>query len=92
MTNIKFRMLIVLVFGLVGLAVALALGFLSTHRLISPSIILALWPTSILGFGSNDRIGTTVFSVILAIIIFGGNAILYALVGLIISVVIRPPS
>lgn len=59
--------------GLVNAAVVLAIDPL---RPLSDRFLLFLFPTSILGFGFND--GTVAFSIFLALVEVGGNALLYA--------------
>ncbi len=61
------------VIGLVNAAIVLLSGPL---RPLSDRFLLFLFPTSILGFGFND--GTVAFSIFLAIVEVGGNALLYA--------------
>ncbi len=66
--------------ALVGAVIGLlnATFFLLTDALrpLSDRFLFYLFPTSILGFGFND--GSAVFSIFLAIVEVGGNALLYA--------------
>jgi hypothetical protein len=67
-----------LVSGCVGVLVALALAAVGTNRIVSPGILLALWPPSVVGIADptsqSDKI-------LFAIIEFGGNFVLYGVVG-----------
>lgn len=60
--------------GLVNAAIVLLL--IDPLRPLSERLLLFLFPTSILGFGFTE--GSFAFSVFLAIVEVGGNALLYA--------------
>ena len=67
--------------GCIGVVVAVVLTLLLSHDLIPAGIAIALWPTSILGLvdptNLRDQIITGVFT-------FGGNFLLYGLLGLLV--------
>lgn len=65
-----------LVGAVVGLVNAATVLFSDPLRPLSDRFLLFLFPTSILGFGFND--GSVTFSIFLAIVEIGGNALLYA--------------
>jgi len=65
--------------GFVGLVVAIVLTVISSSEL-STSALLILWPTSTFGFGFNGT-STSLLGLILAVIEYGGNFVLYGLVG-----------
>jgi hypothetical protein len=70
-----------LIAGCIGVVVAVVLSLLLSHDLIPAAIAIALWPTSILGLvdptNLRDQIITGVFT-------FGGNFLLYGLLGLLV--------
>ena len=70
---IVFASLVGAVVGLVNAAIILLSDPL---RPLSDRFLLYLFPTSILGFGFYD--GSVAFSIFLAIVEVGGNALLYA--------------
>jgi hypothetical protein len=62
----------------IGLFNAVILIITGPHTMLSTGLLLALWPTSILGFGYN---GTSfMYSTFLGIVEVGGNAVLYGCV------------
>jgi hypothetical protein len=68
--------------GCVGVLVALTLAAVGTSRIVSPSILLTLWPPSIFGIAEPT---TPSDKIVLAIIEFGGNFVLYGVVGTLIG-------
>jgi hypothetical protein len=68
-----------LIAGCLGVVVAVVLTLLLSHDLIPAAVAIALWPTSILGLvdptNLRDQIITGFFT-------FGGNFLLYGLLGL----------
>jgi hypothetical protein len=72
--------------GCVGVLVALGLATAASHYELSPTLLLALWPFSIIGLAEpstlSDKIFVTIFE-------FGGNFILYALLGTIVGGAVR---
>jgi hypothetical protein len=73
---------VAIVFGLVGVAVAVALMISSAD--ISMSLLLTLWPTSIFGFGFNGPTFSPL-GLLIGTIELGGNFFLYALVGFLLA-------
>jgi hypothetical protein len=71
-----------LVSGCFGVLVALTLMAISTRYVISPKILLVLWPSSIAGLADpstlSDKITVAVFE-------FGGNFILYGAMGTLVG-------
>jgi hypothetical protein len=68
-----------LIAGCIGVALAVVLSLLLSHDLIPAGVVIALWPTSILGLvdpaNLRDQIITGIFT-------YGGNFLLYGLLGL----------
>jgi hypothetical protein len=60
----------------IGLSNAVILMITSPHVMLSSGYLLALWPTSILGFGFNGS--NFIYAIFLGIVEVGGNAALYA--------------
>src|SRR5689334_8652448 len=65
-----------LVGALIGFVNAAIVLFSDPLRPLSQRVVSYLFPTSILGFGFNG--GSVAFSIFLAIVEVGGNALLYA--------------
>ncbi|SRR5579885_442421 len=72
--------------GCVGVAVALVLMALGTGHIVSPTVLLVLWPPSIAGIADpttiSDKIMVGAFE-------FGGNFILYGVIGTLIGLCFR---
>ena len=70
--------------GCIGVVVAVVLTLLLSHDLIPAAVAIALWPTSILGLvdptNLRDQIITGLFT-------YGGNFLLYGLLGLLVRYV-----
>lgn len=70
-----------LIAGCIGVVLAVALSLLLTHDLVPTGVVIALWPTSILGLvdpsNLRDQIITGIFT-------YGGNFLLYGLLGLVL--------
>jgi hypothetical protein len=68
-----------LIAGSIGIVLAVALSRLLSHDLVPAGVVIALWPTSILGLvdpsNLRDQIITGTFT-------YGGNFLLYGLLGL----------
>lgn len=71
--------------GVIGLLVALAIALSGPHPSLSPVLLLTLWPASILGFGYNGSNGFTPMSIVMPIVVLGGNAFVYAVVASILT-------
>jgi len=67
-----------LISGCVGLLVAVALGMIASHRSLSPKLLLTLWPPSIIGIADPSTLSD---KILFAVIEFGGNFLLYGIVG-----------
>ena len=63
--------------GMVGLSVALTIALLQPRRIVPDQVILALWPTSILGVGYNGG-GSPLTEILVVVVVLGGNALIYA--------------
>jgi hypothetical protein len=55
-------------------------------RTSSPLLLLTLWPTSIIGFGYQGE-GPWTTGLIIGILEFGGNALIYGVIGSIIGAI-----
>jgi hypothetical protein len=75
-----------LVSGCVGVLVALALLAMAARHFISPTVLLILWPASIAGMADPSSISD---KVIVAVFEFGGNFLLYGLIGALIGTGLR---
>ena len=73
-----------LIAGCLGVIVAVVLSLLLSHDLIPAAVAIALWPTSILGLvdptSIRDQVITGAFT-------YGGNFLLYGLLGLLVRYV-----
>jgi hypothetical protein len=75
-----------LVSGCMGILVALVLGFMAPYRVVSPRILLVLWPFSIIGLADPSELS---HKIIFAAVEFGGNFILYGVIGTMIGLCFR---
>ena len=75
-----------LISGCVGVLVAVALGMIASHRSLSPKLLLTLWPTSIIGIADPSTLSD---KILFAVIEFGGNFLLYGIVGTILGFTVR---
>ena len=64
--------------GSLGLGVAIILATLSSFTSVQSSILILLWPTSVVGLADPTRLGDRLA---LGTIIFGGNFLLYGSIG-----------
>jgi hypothetical protein len=64
--------------GAVGLLVAVIIALLEPLKSFPDALLITLWPTSIFGFGYNGGGGLT--EILVATVVFGGNALVYAAV------------
>jgi hypothetical protein len=71
-----------LAFGVLGLAVALFLLYALSHELVVADYAIIFWPTSMVLLAANDSYWTKVLTIGFA---FGGNFILYGLIGIIVG-------
>jgi uncharacterized membrane protein len=75
-----------LISGCVGVLIALALMTMGTSHVVSPTVLLALWPPSIVGVADPTNLSD---KIIFAIIEFGGNFLLYGIIGTLIGLSFR---
>jgi len=67
-----------LVCRFIGLIVAVALAVVASYRPLNPGLILRLWPPSIVGLADPS---TTSAKLLIGLYEFGGNFVLYGLIG-----------
>jgi hypothetical protein len=75
-----------LVSGCLGVFVALTLMATSTRYAISPRILLVLWPPSLAGFANPSTLPGII---LVALVEFGGNFILYGAIGTLVGLCFR---
>lgn len=68
--------------GCVGIIVALVLMALGTSRMVSTTVLLVLWPSSIAGIVDPTTISD---KIVVGFFEFGGNFILYGVIGILIG-------
>ncbi len=73
-----------LVFGMVGLVVALIMLYALSHELVVADFALIFWPTSMVLLSGGDTIWVKAIVTTLA---FAGNFVLYGLFGLLIGAI-----
>jgi hypothetical protein len=79
-----------LVSGCLGVLVALTLMTIASHYVVRPTILLVLWPSSIYGFANPSTLPGIIM---VALFEFGGNFILYGVIGTLIGLCFpRKPS
>ena len=66
-----------LIGGVIGLMVALVIALI---RPSSEMLVMALWPTAIFGIAWNDPPGFDATTILMVLVLYGGNAFVYALV------------
>jgi hypothetical protein len=70
-----------LIAGGIGVAVAVALTVWSSHGVVKPMVLLTLWPTSIVGMANDGPFKLTVAELLILAVMYGGNFLLYGLLG-----------
>jgi hypothetical protein len=75
-----------LVSGSVGIIVALVLALVASNRSLSPGLLLTVWPASIVGLSDPS---TLTAKILIGVYEFGGNFLLYGVVGTVLGVVFR---
>ncbi|MBB5328563.1 hypothetical protein HDF14_002173 [Edaphobacter lichenicola] len=80
--TVKFALLC----GLGGVAVPV--GIMASNPQISTNVLLALWPTSIFGFGFNGPTFSPL-GIVIGAIELGGNFLIYSSAGLLIAGISR---
>ncbi len=78
-----------LVSGCLGVFVALALMVRGNSHIVSPTVLLVLWPSSIAGIADPSTLSE---KILVALFEFGGNFILYGVVGTLIGLCFRRKS
>lgn len=76
--------------GCIGLIIAGGLTLGRDH--ISPHMLMILWPTSLIGIVFTESPKLTAASIILISIMYGGNFLLYGVVGAVARYLIRSRS
>jgi hypothetical protein len=75
--------------GVVGILIAVALAVLASYREVNPYILILLWPPSFVGLvdptSPSDKI-------IFGVVEFGGNFIIYGVIGLFVAMVAETSS
>ncbi len=72
--------------GCVGLIIAVALSMIASHCSLSPKILLTLWPPSIIGIADPSTLSD---KILFAMIEFGGNFLIYGIVGTGLGIAVR---
>ena len=90
MTNTAKRLVLwFAISGVVGILAAVALAVLASYRDVNPYILLLLWPPSSVGLvdpsSPSDKI-------IVGVVEFGGNFIIYGFIGLFVGMVAETKS
>ena len=67
-----------LVSGCIGIIVALALAGMASYRSLNPKLLMTLWPPSIVGLADPTTLSG---KVLIGVFEFGGNFLLYGVVG-----------
>jgi hypothetical protein len=75
-----------LAFGCTGVIIALALTAVSSRNAIKPEILLVLWPPAVAGLANPSTLSD---KILVALFEFGGNFILYGMVGTLIGLCFR---
>jgi predicted cobalt transporter CbtA len=75
-----------LVSGCLGVLVALILMTMAASQLVRPTVLLVLWPSSIAGIADPSTLSD---KIIVAMFEFGGNFILYGVIGTLIGLFFR---
>jgi hypothetical protein len=73
-----------LVFGVVGLVVALIMLYALSHEVVEANLALIFWPASMVLLSESDTLWVKILTTALA---FGGNFLLYGFVGLIVGAI-----
>lgn len=72
--------------GCLGVLVALTLMTIATYHVVRPSILLVLWPPSLAGLANPSTLSD---KILVALFEFGGNFILYGVIGTLIGLCFR---
>ena len=69
-------------FGALGLLVAITLASVASYRVVSPRLLMTLWPSSIIGIADPTEFWSRV---LFGVIEFGGNFLLYGSLGTVLG-------
>jgi predicted cobalt transporter CbtA len=75
-----------LVSGCLGVIVALALLVMGASHIVSPTLLLVLWPASIAGIADPSTLSD---KILVALFEFGGNFVLYGVIGMLVGLCFR---
>jgi hypothetical protein len=73
-------------FGCLGVIIALTLTAMSTRDIIKPRVLLVLWPPALAGLANPSTLSD---KILVALFEFGGNFILYGVVGALVGLCFR---
>ena len=77
--------------GAIGVSIAVVLTICSSHGNVKPIVLLALWPTSIVGMANTGPFQLTVPGLLILAVMYGGNLLLYGILGAIARYLRRQP-
>ena len=77
--------------GAIGVSIAVVLTIWSSHGNVKPIVLLALWPTSIVGMANTGPFLLTVPGLLILAVMYGGNFLLYGILGAIARDLKRQP-
>lgn len=72
--------------GFLGILVALILMAAAANRIVTPTVLLVLWPSSISGMADPSTFWD---KILVATFEFGGNFLLYGVIGTLVGVSFR---
>jgi hypothetical protein len=75
-----------LVGGCIGIIVALVLAGIASNYSLNPALLLTLWPSSIAGLSDPT---TLTAKILVAVYEFGGNFLLYGVIGTVLGLVVQ---
>lgn len=85
MTNTAKRLVLWFVIsGVIGILIAVGLAVLTNYRDVNPYILLLLWPPAFLGLAGPSSPSD---KIIVSVVEFGGNFIIYGVIGLFVGMV-----
>jgi hypothetical protein len=67
-----------LVSGSIGIIVALVLAIVASSHSLNPKLLLTLWPSSIVGLSDPTTVAA---NIVIGVYEFGGNFLLYGIIG-----------
>ena len=75
-----------LISGCVGVLVAIALSSISSHWALNSTLLVALWPLSIIGLADPSKPSD---KILFGIIEIGGNFFIYGIAGILLGLLFR---